>query len=119
MYSDPTGFEASELHARTLEMGIEVWDLTIKRRCILAAKNLQRNWQTLPYSKTAASDAVLYSAGTTLGRGIFAITSFPFSVVIYIALLKPPSILSILDMSEEIDGKDETSVHRASTLNLA
>lgn len=81
----------------------------------------ERNGPTLPYSysKTAASDAVLYLGGITLGHGNFAITSFPFSAVISKALLNPPSILSILEMGEETCGKSETSAQRASRSNLA
>ena len=75
--------------------------------------------KNLPYSKVAASDAVLYSAGTMLGHGIFVVTSFPFSAVINNALLKPPSNLSIWDMGEDTEGKDETTVQRASRSNLA
>jgi hypothetical protein len=67
----------------------------------------------------ATSDAVLYFDGTTAGHGILAMTSFPFSAVINKALLKPPSIFSILDIGEETEGKDETSEHRASRSNLA
>lgn len=46
-------------------------------------------------------------------------TSFPFSAVINNALLKPPSILSIFEMGDEIEGKEETKEQRASRLNLA
>lgn len=88
------------------------------KNCRISNEDLQRRRHSLPYPNVATSDAVLYLAGTTLGQGIFPMASLPFSAVINKALLKPLSIFSNLDIGEEIEGKDETSVHIASRSNL-
>lgn len=46
-------------------------------------------------------------------------TSLRFSAVINSALLKPPSILSIFNIGDEIAGKEDTKEQRASMLNVA
>lgn len=66
---------------------------------------------TIPYWKTAASEAVEYLALSALGQSIFATTSIPSSVVIKRTLLKPPSILSILQTETPFFIRNATTSH--------
>lgn len=73
----------------------------------------------VPKSRTAACDSVARCRGTEFGKGILTTTSFPFSIVMINALLNPPSILSMLDTGDWMEGKEETSLQSSLTLKAA
>ncbi len=73
---------------------------------------------SVPYCRTATSEAVVYVAGPALGHGIFAITSVPSSFSMRSALLNPPSNFSTSRTGEIVGPVEAASSQRASTSNL-
>ncbi len=60
---------------------------------------------SVPYCRTATSEAVVYVAGPALGHGIFAITSVPSSFSMRSALLNPPSNFNFSDRGDSRAGR--------------
>ena len=92
IYSAPTGFDESESQAYTSGTRIDMRDRTIHHDISISKRIV--SVESLQNLNVATSEAVVRNGAPALGQGIFAITSFPSSIVRRKALLEFPSILT-------------------------